>query len=473
MFSRNIVCAFCFCLLAAAALFEPSPVAAQCGAAQPASLEQSYIGLYADEAHQVCHAFQPSNIPVRLTLWIWCRAEQNGIQAAEFKINYPANVETLVEHQNPEIQLSMGSLEEGVSLLFESCQTDWVWTHYQNFYLTDCMPSMIEVVGYPSTGTMDYVDCQYGPIKHFRPLNYLYLNSFCDLCIHAPFILCTSIEGPTTVHAVFYGCVNDNAAPFEDNFILYDKSNPADSIGVVQAVKQGYDEFTLTLERTMVHGTTYVLRARNLWGCNDYLRGDSEKEIFYEGPTATLLQSYTAALGDQCIELAWSLSEVDEGVSFIISRSADGGAFTELDGSGVKREGFEFTYADSGIEPEKEYTYKAEWMLAGERRFLFVSEPVATPAMRLVLHQNRPNPFNPSTVISFCLPGESDVTLDVFDISGRLVTRLMDEERQSPGAHSVDWDGRDARGKAVASGIYIYRLVAGKQSISRKMVLLK
>ena len=161
MCKEIMACTFCFCLLAVAALFEPTPVVAQCGAAQPAGLDQSYIGIYADEGHQVCHAFQPSNIPVRLTFWIWCRAEQNGIQAAEFKINYPSNVETpFVEHQNPEIQLSLGSLEEGVSFLFESCQTDWVWTHYQSFYLIDCMPSMISVVGHPGTGTMNYSDCR-------------------------------------------------------------------------------------------------------------------------------------------------------------------------------------------------------------------------------------------------------------------------------------------------------------------------
>jgi hypothetical protein len=376
MSKKIIVRALGLCLVAAATLCEPSSAAAQCGLAKPASLGESYIGLYADGAHGVCNAFQPSNVPERLTFWIWCHAEQNGISAAEFKIVYPSNVETpFAAHANPAIAVSLGSLEEGVSFLFESCQTDWVWTHYQSFYLTDCMPSVIEIVGHPSTGTMDYVDCQNGFIKQFRVLNHLYLNSFCDLCVHAPFILCASVEGPTTVHAIFYGCVNDSSAPFEDNFVLYDKSNPADSMSIVQALKESYDEFTLTLERTMVHGTTYVLRARNIWSCTDYLRRDSEKEIFYDGPTATWLQSYAAALGDRCIELSWRLFEADEGISFVISRSVGGEAFTELDGSGLKREGLGFTFTDSRIEPEKKYTYQVEYMLAGERRLLFVSEP--------------------------------------------------------------------------------------------------
>ena len=107
------------------------------------------------------------------------------------------------------------------------------------------------------------------------------------------------------------------------------------------------------------------------------------REIFYEGPTATLLQSYTAALGDQSVELAWRLFEVDEGISFVVSRSADGGAFSELDASEVRREGLGFAYTDSSVEPEKKYTYQVDYALGGERKLLFVSEPVERPPRSL------------------------------------------------------------------------------------------
>jgi hypothetical protein len=88
------------------------------------------------------------------------------------------------------------------------------------------------------------------------------------------------------------------------------------------------------------------------------------------------------------------------------------------------------------------------------------------------LEQNYPNPFNPSTTIAYNLPGPSIVELRVYDVSGRLVRTLQNgiagEDR-----HEVVWDGRDDSGRAVASGVYFYRLVAGTHSETRKMLLLK
>jgi flagellar hook assembly protein FlgD len=76
-------------------------------------------------------------------------------------------------------------------------------------------------------------------------------------------------------------------------------------------------------------------------------------------------------------------------------------------------------------------------------------------------------------VIYSSLPQELGVTLEVYDISGRLVVQLLRGEKQTSGSHHIEWNGRDAQGNDVSSGIYIYRLTAGKSIISRKMVLLK
>ncbi|MCE5272581.1 T9SS type A sorting domain-containing protein [bacterium] len=90
------------------------------------------------------------------------------------------------------------------------------------------------------------------------------------------------------------------------------------------------------------------------------------------------------------------------------------------------------------------------------------------------LEQNYPNPFNPSTVISFSVPegNRERVSLEVYDLRGRLVRRLVDSERDS-GVYSVFWDGTDATGQRLPSGVYFYRLRAGSFSQTRKMVLLK
>jgi hypothetical protein len=89
-----------------------------------------------------------------------------------------------------------------------------------------------------------------------------------------------------------------------------------------------------------------------------------------------------------------------------------------------------------------------------------------------ILRQNYPNPFNPTTEISFRLPDASDVSLDVFNITGQVVTTLVDGNLEA-GEHTVVWDGRDAAGSLTASGVYFYRVQAGEYSDVRKMVLLK
>ncbi len=92
------------------------------------------------------------------------------------------------------------------------------------------------------------------------------------------------------------------------------------------------------------------------------------------------------------------------------------------------------------------------------------------------LDQNSPNPFNPVTTISFTVPAESDgerVTLQVFDVAGRRVCTLVDEE-MAGGRYGAVWDGTDEAGQPVSSGVYFYRMdVDGTSSAMRKMVLLK
>jgi hypothetical protein len=99
------------------------------------------------------------------------------------------------------------------------------------------------------------------------------------------------------------------------------------------------------------------------------------------------------------------------------------------------------------------------------------SEASVVPA-RLALAQNRPNPFNPMTVVPFALPAAGRVELLVYDVSGRLVRRLI-EGTLPAGFHDVQWDGRDDRGVGVASGISVYSLRAGGEFLTRKMVLLR
>ena len=88
------------------------------------------------------------------------------------------------------------------------------------------------------------------------------------------------------------------------------------------------------------------------------------------------------------------------------------------------------------------------------------------------LAQNYPNPFNPSTTISYQVPVGSRVLVQVFNVLGREVQTLVDEE-QPAGTYHVVWDGKDSHRQAVASGVYFYRLTAGELTQTRKMTLIK
>jgi hypothetical protein len=101
----------------------------------------------------------------------------------------------------------------------------------------------------------------------------------------------------------------------------------------------------------------------------------------------------------------------------------------------------------------------------------FVAPPIPE---EFSLQQNYPNPFNSGTTISFSLDRWSEVTLEVYNVLGRLVATLLDGEVMPDGVvHTVQWDGTAVSGEQVATGVYLYRLKAGKRAVTRKMMLLR
>ncbi len=97
--------------------------------------------------------------------------------------------------------------------------------------------------------------------------------------------------------------------------------------------------------------------------------------------------------------------------------------------------------------------------------------PGAAPAVRLALAQNEPNPFRGGTRIEFALPEAGDARLDIYDVSGRLVRRLVGGTLAA-GNHEVQWDGRTDGATSLPSGIYLYRLEVGGEVAQRRMLLL-
>lgn len=100
-----------------------------------------------------------------------------------------------------------------------------------------------------------------------------------------------------------------------------------------------------------------------------------------------------------------------------------------------------------------------------------ISADSFTPA-RFEVEQNYPNPFNPRTTIVFNLPQRQDASVKIYDIRGTLV-RVQEFSGLAAGTHKYTWDGKNEAKNPVASGIYFYRVTAGKNSLVRKMTLLR
>ncbi len=98
-------------------------------------------------------------------------------------------------------------------------------------------------------------------------------------------------------------------------------------------------------------------------------------------------------------------------------------------------------------------------------------EPAGEPRI-LALAQNSPNPFSRGTAVAFTLPEPATVRVEVYDLAGRRVNTLA-EGNWGAGRHTVSWDGRDDRGRALAGGIYFIRLHSGRTELVRRAVLVR
>jgi hypothetical protein len=113
------------------------------------------------------------------------------------------------------------------------------------------------------------------------------------------------------------------------------------------------------------------------------------------------------------------------------------------------------------------------YSLDGELESGLEETPASSPIpTRFAVGQSYPNPFNPSAKISFALPSDGRVLIEVYNIVGRKVITLIDGHKQA-GYHSVRWFGKDIQGRPVASGVYFCRVQFGEDADVQKMILLK
>lgn len=111
-------------------------------------------------------------------------------------------------------------------------------------------------------------------------------------------------------------------------------------------------------------------------------------------------------------------------------------------------------------------------MMIDENGIAVSVEPLPVRPENLSLSQNYPNPFNPATIIEYEIASRGHVDLRIFDLLGREVIELVDEERNA-GRYRVVWNGKDRKGLLVSSGTYFYRIEMDQKTIVRKMITVR
>ncbi len=104
--------------------------------------------------------------------------------------------------------------------------------------------------------------------------------------------------------------------------------------------------------------------------------------------------------------------------------------------------------------------------------YIVSGDDPSIPALTTKLDSNYPNPFNPSTTIRYSLKEAGPVSIDIYNVKGQLVRTLVNEVQEA-GNHTVVWNGIDKNNKAVGSGVYFYKMNAGKYSSTKKMIMMK
>jgi|AP95_1055475.scaffolds.fasta_scaffold01111_5 uncharacterized protein (TIGR02145 family) len=200
--------------------------------------------------------------------------------------------------------------------------------------------------------------------------------------------------------------------------------------------------------------------------------GYSVDNIAPEAPTGLTADGN----GQDGIDLSWGESEALDFDYFRIYRDITQGFIPTT----PLVEIVEAIYSDTDADLQNTYYYRISSVDTHDNESEF-SDEVSSFVLSIggmpfplefVLQQNYPNPFNPITTLRYDLPFQAFVTLTIYDLSGKEITKLV-HATQEPGFKSVQWNSTDIQGKLVSAGIYLYQIRSGDFIQTKKMVLLK
>ena len=251
----------------------------------------------------------------------------------------------------------------------------------------------------------------------------------------------------------------------------------------------GAASITLDAEGDKFAGSTSVsVSAATSAANSDGLSRDLSVDfsITWDVPVPAELAGFAGEIvGEEEILLRWSVASQTNNLGWEVYRSVDGDAFERVgdlipgDGTSDEFRTYEFVDSDPPV-AEVVYYYLRQIDLngavsrSGTIEVHFVGTGLGEQVVPLsnALQQNYPNPFNPGTTIRFDLAEGAFVTLRIYDGLGQVV-RTLTEAALPAGSYSKSWDGRDARGLRVGSGVYHYELRAGAFTSMKKMTLVQ
>ena len=205
--------------------------------------------------------------------------------------------------------------------------------------------------------------------------------------------------------------------------------------------------------------------------------GEVEDYVIPFGQLPVELVSFEATPGDGRVTLNWSTASETDNDHFVLYRRVAGSTvfdrYTQIDGSGTTTTQRDYTYIDNAVVNGVTYEYQlADVDINGVEtvhEMIVEATPFAGAEVptEYALHQNYPNPFNSTTMFRFDIKETGQVTLRIFDLMGREVATLVNDER-SAGFHTISWDASE-----LATGIYFYRLEVNGFTDVKKMLFLK
>ncbi|HMS35060.1 MAG TPA: CHRD domain-containing protein [Ignavibacteria bacterium] len=204
---------------------------------------------------------------------------------------------------------------------------------------------------------------------------------------------------------------------------------------------------------------------------NVFPGGEIRHQMYLDNPLPVELSGFTSVINSNTVTLHWITSFEQNNTGFDIERSSGKSEWTKIgfvSGSGNKTTPVNYSFTDRNLNIGS-YNYRLKQIdFNGNYEYFSLLNEVniGIPA-QYSLSQNYPNPFNPSSKIDFQLPSEGNVSINLYDISGKEILQLMNEQKRA-GYYTVDLNS-----SLLSSGIYFYTISSGNFVNTKKLMVVK